>query len=300
MRYTICLMAFLIIHVNGICAPADSATEPQKRIKRYKVNYWVTGSIIGVGMLSDYFAIGRLKNKPSLSQAELDFVSSPEQINLMTSIDRWALEQNPDTKGLWRDISDYGQTAIFLLPSLLMIDKEMRKDWYDLLLMYLEGHTVTFTFYNYSPLGPTFHNRLRPITYYPEFSAEERLSGHNRNSFYSGHVASVSFTSFFMVKVYCDYHPNLGAVKYLLYLGAAIPPLFIGYARIRALAHFPSDDLVGLALGAVIGIVLPELHKNPKFKNLSLGMFSSPEGTGVTMRYNLSFPKKINYESNSN
>ena len=287
MKNILCFLTALVLCLNAYCDPADSTTKPIKRIKRYHVNYWVTGSIIGVGMAGDIFAISRLKNKPSLNAEELAFVTSDGQVNLMNSIDRWALKQNPADRDLWTNISDYGQTAIFLLPSLLIIDKNMRKDWYDLLLMYLEGHTITFTFYNYSPLGPTFQNRLRPITYYPEFSDQDRLSGHNRNSFYSGHVASVAYTTFFMAKVYCDYHPNIGAAKYLLYLAAAVPPMFIGYARIKALAHFPSDDAVGMALGAIIGIVLPELHKNRKFKNFSLGMFESPEGTGITLGWKL-------------
>jgi len=287
MRYILVLLASLIFSTGSYCMPADSAVNTPKRIKRYHVNYWVTGSIIGVGMVGDIFAITRLKNKQSVNAEELAFVTSNRQVNLMNSIDQWALKQNPADRNLWSDISDYGQTGIFLLPALLVIDKNMRRDWYDLLLMYLEGHTITFTFYNYSPLGPTFQNRLRPVTYYPEFSDDIRMSGKNRNSFYSGHVASVSYTTFFMAKVYCDYHPNLGALKYLFYLAAAIPPVIIGYARVKALAHFPSDDAVGLALGAVIGIVLPELHKNRKFKNFTLGMFDSPEGTGVTLGWKL-------------
>jgi membrane-associated phospholipid phosphatase len=251
------------------------------------VNYWVTGSIIGVGMAGDIFAISRLKNKMSLTMDELVFVNSDQQKNLMASFDQWALKQNTVDRTLWKDISDYGQTALFLMPALFLLDKEMRRDWYDLLLMYVEGHTITFTFYNYSFLGPTFQNRLRPITYYPEFEDDVRMSGHNRNSFYSGHVASSAYSTFFMAKVYCDYHPNLGAKKYLFYLAAAVPPLFIGYARIKSLDHFPSDVAVGLALGAIIGIVVPEFHKNRHFKNISLGMFDSPEGTGVTFRWKI-------------
>jgi membrane-associated phospholipid phosphatase len=287
MRYIFCLLAFLCFSVSGHSDPADSTVKTTKRIKLYHVNYWVTGSIIGVGMVGDFFAISRLKNKTNLSDEELLFVNSEQQINLMNSIDRWALKQKASDRDLWTKISDYGQAGIFLLPSLLMIDKNIRRDWYDLLLIYVEGHTITFTFYNYSFLGPTFQNRCRPVTYYPEFSDEIRKSGGNRNSFYSGHVASVAYSTFFMAKVYSDYHPELGAKKYLLYLAASVPPLFIGYARIKALAHFPSDVAVGFALGAIIGIVLPQLHKTRIGKNLSLSMFDSPDGTGLTLRWKL-------------
>jgi membrane-associated phospholipid phosphatase len=305
MRTIFCFLIALIFGVNTFCQSADSIvktndstvkTVKKAKIKRYKVNYWVTGSIIGVGMISDYFAIGRLKGKTSMSDEDLAFLNSDAQKDLINPIDRWALEQNPSQMTLYKDISDYGQTVIFLLPSLLIIDKQIRKDWLDLLLMYVEGHTITFTFYNYSPLGPTFQNRWRPIIYYSEIPLDERKSGHNLNSFYSGHTASSAYSTFFMAKVYCDYHPELGAKKYLLYLAASIPPLIVGYARVKALAHFPSDDAVGFALGAIIGIVVPELHKNGKFKDFSLGMFTSPEGMGLSVGWNLTknHPQPVN------
>lgn len=285
MKNIFCFFAAFVFYANAFSMPADSSEKANKRQKRYHVNYWVTGSIIGVGMVGDFFAISRLKNKEIIPEEELAFLNSDQQRNLMNSFDRWALNLNTSDRDLWIKISDYGQTAIFLLPSLLMIDKNMRKDWYDLLLMYVEGHTVAFTFYNYSFAGPTFQNRYRPIAYYPEFPAEVRRNGGNRNSFFSGHVGSCTYSTFFMAKVYCDYHPDLGAKKYLLYLAASVPPLVIGYARVKALAHFPSDVAVGFALGAIIGIVLPELHKNRKFKDFSLGMFDTPEATGISVKW---------------
>jgi hypothetical protein len=280
-----CLFAALMFFVNAFGYTADSAHQENKRVKRYHVNYWVTGSIIGIGMAGDYFAISRLKNKQNITDEELIFLNSEQQRSLMNPVDQWALSLNASDRDVWTKVSDYGQTAIFLLPSLLMIDKNMRKDWYDLLLMYVEGHTVAFTFYNYSFAGPTFQNRFRPISYYPELPVEVRRKGGNRNSFFSGHVGSCTYSTFFMAKVYCDYHPELRGKKYLLYLAASVPPLVIGYARVKALAHFPSDVAVGFALGVVIGIVLPELHKNRKFKNFSLGMFDTPEATGISVKW---------------
>jgi membrane-associated phospholipid phosphatase len=90
-----------------------------------------------------------------------------------------------------------------------------------------------------------------------------------------------------MVKVYCDYHPNIGGMKYLLYLAASVPPLFLGYARIRSLDHFPSDIAVGFGLGAVLGIVVPALHKIPASKYLSLNLSTSPDVVGVGLCWNL-------------
>lgn len=292
MKTIYCCLVSLLFSINSFCLPADSAVKKQDsvakplRTKVYRINYFVEGSIIAVGMVGDLFAIPRLKNKAVLTDEELAFANSDQQKNLIHTVDKWALEQPAANRDLWKKVSDYGQIGIFLLPSLLMIDKKIRKDWLRLLFMYVEGHTVTFTFYNYSPLGPWFQNRYRPAVYYPELGAGTQKESGNRNSFYSGHVASCAYSTFFMVKVYCDYHPEIRGMKYLLYLAACVPPLFMGYARIRSLDHFPSDVAVGFGLGAIIGIVVPALHKIPCSKYLSVNMATAPDvvGVGVTWR----------------
>jgi PAP2 superfamily len=297
MKNIFCLLAALLIGVNGFCNSPDSivrindsVVKPVKpvKVRVYRVNYYVEAAVIALGMAGDIIAIPRLKHKASLDSAEVAFANTDQQKNLFNSVDKWALKQSTKDRTLWKKISDDGEIVIFLLPSLLMIDKNIRKDWLHILFMYVEGHTITFTFYNYSPLGPFFQNRYRPAVYYPELGLAAQENSNNRNSFYSGHVASCAYSTFFMVKVYCDYHPNIGAAKYLLYLAASVPPLFMGYARIRSLDHYPSDIAVGFGLGAVLGIVVPALHKLPCSKYLSLGLSTSPDAVGVSLRWNLS------------
>jgi membrane-associated phospholipid phosphatase len=286
-------LAALFISSNAFCSKADSLVKVKdsivkpEKIKVYRINYFVEGSIIVVGMAGDLFAIPRLKSKASLSDEELIFANTDQQKNLINTVDRWALKQPTSDRTTWKKISDDGEICVFLLPALLMIDKNIRKDWLRLLFMYVEGHTVTFTVYNYSPLGPYFINRYRPAVYYPALGTDAQKNSNNRNSFYSGHVASCAYSTFFMTKVYCDYHPEIGGLKYLLYLAASLPPLAIGYARIRSLDHFPSDIAVGFGLGAIIGIVVPALHKIPCRKYLSLGLSTSPDEVGVSLCWKL-------------
>jgi membrane-associated phospholipid phosphatase len=281
-------LAALIFGQAAQCQSMDSTGRPSPessgRPRRYHVNY-VTGSmIIGAGLGSDAFAISRIKNKPGLTDAELQALN-PESVN---SMDRWALHQDPSGYRNYSRLSDLIEPPLFIiLPALLGFDKKIpKKEWMDILFMYMEGHTITFTFYNYSWLGPTAHDRFRPLTYYTQLPPADRKDGGNRNSFYSGHTASVAFTTFFVTKVYCDYHPDLGASKYLLYTAALIPPVVMGYIRVRALAHFPTDDLVGLTLGAVVGVVIPALHK-ANYKGISLDLFSTPDATGLSLCWKL-------------
>src|SRR5438046_1525930 len=145
-----CLMTLFISFFDyGI--PTDTSLSPAK-IKLYHVNRHIVASIIGIGLFSDYFAISRIKNKPTISDHEIAGLNR----NIIDPIDRWALNQNPANREVFRQISDYSQIPFIMLPGLLAFNKTISKDWWDLLLMYAEGHTITFTFYNYSFLGPTF------------------------------------------------------------------------------------------------------------------------------------------------
>jgi hypothetical protein len=282
MKYLFCLSAAIIL-----CAPAfGNSPDSVKAEKHYHVNRPIVGAIIAAGLFSDYFAISRIKGKANISDEELHAINP----DILNSMDRWGLQQNPADRDRYKQYSDIGQIPVILLPCLLAFDKKISKDWWDLLLMYAEGHTITFTMYNYSPLGPTFQNKYRPMAYYSEFTNSERESGNNRNSFYSGHVASCAYSTFFMAKVYCDYHPDMGCGKYLWYTAAAVPPLVMSYLRVKALDHFPSDDAVGLALGAAIGIIIPQLHKVSFNKDVSFGMFTSPDAMGLSVRWTLHKP----------
>ena len=252
----------------------------------YRVNYWVTGSLIGVGLTTNYLGVSRLFHKPELSLLEIQTLNK----DIIYSIDNWALTQDPSRKEVFSTYSDYAIVCTVVLPVFLLFDKQIRKDWVDVLLMYVETMSITPNIYEWSPLGPTFQNRIRPMAYYDQLTYDQRKSGSNRNSFYSGHDAVVAASTFFMAKVYSDYHPDIGNSIYLLYGAAAIPPLIMGYFRVKALAHFPSDVLVGLGVGALCGFVIPELHRLQD-KNFSVGLYSSSASTGIAIRWQTDLAK---------
>ena len=185
MKKIFCLLIVLGLFYNSFSNPTDSSYKVNDTLRKtvkipkpkvYHINYFVEGSIIAVGMVGDFFAISRLKNKSPVSDDELLPKNLDTQRNLLTSIDSWSLHQKSSDRNLYKKISDYGEIGIFILPSLLIIDKNIRKDWLHILFMYVEGHTVTFTFYNYSPLGPTFINRYRPVVYYTDLPHDVRVN----------------------------------------------------------------------------------------------------------------------------
>ena len=254
----------------------------------YRENYWITAAVIAVGLGTDAPAISRIKRKSVITDQELQDLDRTD----MNSIDKWSLHQNASQAKMYATASDYTMTALLVfLPATIIADKKVRKDWVKILAMYYESQVLTFTVYNYSFLGPTFINRYRPVSYYENLPIGDRNTGYDRSSFYSGHVASTAAASFFLAKVFCDYHPDMGlGNKILMYGAASIPPLAIGYMRVAALDHFPSDCMVGFGVGVICGVLIPELHHS-KNKNVAFGVFSSSQGTGLTMNWHPTFQK---------
>lgn len=117
---------------------------------------------------------------------------------------------------------------------------------------------------------------------------EQRLDHRNSNSFYSGHTANTAMASFFMAMVYADMHPELGSKRWWLCGAAVVPPALAGYYRVQAGKHFPSDVLIGAAMGAAKGILVPELHRRKLCaERFSLLPLTAPDmlGLGLAMRW---------------
>ncbi len=105
-----------------------------------------------------------------------------------------------------------------------------------------------------------FVNRLRPLAYNPNVAWDTRTDYDVRNSFFSGHT-SLAFTSaMFGAKLLHDLFPDMKH-RWLPWTVAGILAGTVGYLRYRAGKHFPTDILTGAAVGAVVGITIPQLHK---------------------------------------
>lgn len=250
--------------------------------KVYKIN---TASTVVIGLAAtaaNMVAINNvLHNKQPLTEAELQGINR----NILNGFDRWALDFDPAKRDQFYKWSDRSLTiTLAASAATFLLDKKTRKDWLRLGLMFYQTQFLTFAFYDFSPFGPLFQNRLRPVVYYSYFPEDLRRGGNQRNSFYSGHVANATAATFFAVKVYSDYHPEIGGKKYWLYGLASIPPLLTAYLRMKALAHFPSDVMAGYLIGGVFGVLIPELHRMKK-KDLQLDTFYNGRSGGLQLTY---------------
>lgn len=266
------ILILLQTHLHG------QQNEPEPAV--YNINKKIeipatVGLYIGV-----YFGFQYLFSKPGLNEFE---ISKLDRMDIW-KFDRIATEQNPDYRQRAHDNSDFFLNASVVLPGLLALDKNIRKDWLDLLVLYTETHAINTSIYL---MTASSIERTRPFLYHPDIPVEAKIGEQTRNSFFSGHVSTSATSSFFMAKVYSDYHPELGNKKYLLFGAALIPPFLVGYYRVKAMKHFPTDVITGGIIGAAIGILVPHLHKN-KNRNSNFSFMPFTGGaSGMKISYSI-------------
>ena len=256
----------------------NSMTHPA-RGPVYHVNYWITLPIIAVGAAGGFYWTSHAK--PNLSDADL--ATAQSNPNNVPSFDRISLHQKISLVPQWDKYASAAQLIGVFMPLTVLLDPDVRPDWLPVLTIGLEVNMVTLGIYSISPIGPQFVTRYRPIVYYPIAPGINQKDGNMKASFYSGHVASLTASAMFVAKVYSDYHPD--ANEFAVYGLAAIPSLGMGVIRFMTLDHFPSDIAVGLAVGTLCGVLIPQLHRVGG-DGLSMGAYSSPTmGTGLTLAW---------------
>lgn len=226
--------------------------------KVYKVDYHIDIPVIVVATATGILGLNIVSGKPPLDSLTIMGLDA----NNINRFDRSATMKNADFAPTARTISNFGMYGSYALPLLLLADKKIRQDWGDLLLLFLETQAMVGNLYSWG--SAVYIDRIRPMAYYPDVPLDQKTDYRNRNSFYSGHTSSSASSSFFVAKVYCDYHPELGNKKYLFYSLALIPPVFTGFFRYQGLKHYPTDTIVGLIVGSSAGILIPHLHKITK------------------------------------
>jgi len=268
------LIVLITLVLNSYAAEKDSLNLKQKV---YTVNYRIDIPVTTVTIATSLWGFATVNNKSpvdSLSIITLD-------ANDINKFDRSATWQDAEFAPTARRISDVTLALSNMMPFMLMLDKRIRQDWGDVILLFLETQAIVGNLYSW---GCVVHvDRIRPLVYNQDVPWVERSGTRTKNAFYSGHTSMSTSASFFAAKVYCDYHPELENRKYLVYSLALVLPVTTGILRYKGMKHFPTDVLTGLLVGASTGILVPHLHKrtNP---NLSIVPFAG-RVNGLAMSY---------------
>ncbi|MFK7936887.1 MAG: phosphatase PAP2 family protein [Saprospiraceae bacterium] len=177
-------------------------------------------------------------------------------------------------------ISDVVVTSSFFLPALLFTDKRMRRDFPT--IMALWGEVVAINRGTTLLVKHTL-KRPRPLVFNQSVDIVFKQADDAHASFISGHTSKTAANCFFVAKVFSDYYPD-SQLKELVWATAIITPAVMGYLRVRAGKHYPTDVIGGYAMGAAIGLLIPHLHnRSRENKRLQL----SGGGNGMALRWAL-------------
>lgn len=277
MKYRFLLVIALLLQFK-MYAQTDSTT---KTTPVYKVNwkYELPVAFTGLVLFATVGSPAVVKNA-SITEDYLKKLN-PADVN---NFDRPVIYNSIKKYSSASSVSDIMLNAAIISPALLALDKNIRKDWRDILSMYMLTHAINNTIF-VGTVGLV--RRARPLVYNTELSIEQRTGKGKTNSFYSGHVSNTAASTFFIVKVLTDYHQIKGVKRILLYGAAAVPPLVIGHYRMQAGRHFRTDVITGLLVGATTGILVPELHRYKKSKRMSVTPYYSSGAGGVSMSMKL-------------
>ncbi len=240
----------------------------------YKTSWKVDGPVIAGGVGLSYLGLTLIQDKKGLTPAE---VATLDKDNIFFA-DRFAAG-NYSTKA--DKISYYPFYAAFAMPVAMLLDKNESKKAGQILVLYTETMAITATLYTMTAGNV---DRYRPFVYGSDAPMSEKTGKGATRSFFAGHTAATASATFFAAKVYSDFNPDSRAKPYV-WAAAAIIPAAVAYYRTEAGMHFLTDNIVGYAIGAGVGILVPELHKKDKNSSFSMVPIVTPEGKQVLLSY---------------
>jgi len=242
----------------------------------YHISWKVDAPVTGAGLGLSVLGLHLIQNKDSLTMEKL----STKSIDDIPFFDRGNAGYYSESAN---NNSYYPFFAGFAMPLIFVAaDKTERQQAGKILVMYTETLAITSALYT---ITAGSMQRSRPLVYGDKAPIEKRLSNNSQRSFYAGHVAAAASASFFAAKVYSDLHPDSKFRTYVWIIAAAVPAV-TAYYRYEAGQHFLSDNMLGYAIGAASGILVPQLHKNKNFDRLSISPAIWQQAKGVSIVYN--------------
>ncbi len=255
----------------------ENTTSSLNPEKIYNVKPWLDIPLSAAGTAWTLYGFSVIYRRDTVPFSELLALDR----NKINRFDRGATRNFSSGARSAGDIFFYGSMP---LPVILLLDKKIRRDALKIGLLYLEAMAITGTAYTVSAMSA---NRFRPYAYNSEVPLSKRSRGGARNSFFGGHVALVGTSTFFIAKVFSDYHSSMKN-KWILYTIAGAATATTGILRVKAGEHFPSDVIVGTIVGPAIGILVPHFHKNKAInRRLSVYPQFGQTAAGFTAIYRL-------------
>lgn len=274
MKQCLTLWLTFLISLNSVFAQQESKSETASP---YRTTFIKDGAIIVGGVGLTYLGYTLIQNKRDLTPAEL----AGKTRDKVPFFDRSSV-------GFYSKKADDDSyipfQASFVMPVLMgLINKNERQKFGQLMVLYTETMAITGTIFTMAT-GNVY--RSRPYVYNTSLDPSFRMDKNSQRAFFAGHTAATAAATFFMAKAFADFNPNSKAKPYVWAFAAAVPAV-VGYLRYKAGMHFLSDNLLGYAVGAGAGILVPQLHKIKGMRNVTISPAVGIGSKGLAVNYRL-------------
>jgi len=232
--------------VGAFAVPAQAQERSRQPAYRLKLDLDLPIVLIAGAAASSFFVL------PELPGASCAPDCDRKQIN---HFDRFAAG-NYDRS--WTTVGDVATVSTLAMPLVVVLADEGFVNGANDDLVLVESALVTSA----TQVSLSFAiARPRPRVYSDRAPLEERTNANAARSFFSGHVANTMAVSVAALRTLQRLHqPLLG---WLTFGAGTAGSALVGYSRVASGGHFPSDVLIGAALGAGVGLALPALHDRP-------------------------------------
>lgn len=242
----------------------------------YKLDWKKEIGIYSVGGASLIYGSSTNSNIKPLSIAQIQLLN-PNDIH---PFDRATIQNNSSWAGT---VSDYGVYSLMLSPLAFMSSETMRKDWQTLGILYSEVILLSTSLPNWTKNSV---QRLRPFVYNPEVELDKKMERDAQRSFFSSHTCVAFSAATFFSSVYSSYYPH-SKLKPFVWTSSLLAASTVGYMRYQSGNHYPSDILIGAAVGTGVGLLIPYFHRVHKNKALTILPQASDRMVGISLRYQL-------------
>jgi membrane-associated phospholipid phosphatase len=230
----------------------------------YETKFKIDGPAVVAGFGLSYLGVTLIKNKDDVF-----------------FLDRFSA-------GTFRDKADkqsyYPFYASFAVaPIVALIDGKQRSHYGQVSVMFLETMSAAAASFT---IAAGLVKRSRPLVYNTTLPLADREDKDAQRSFFAGHTTATAAATFFAAKVFNDFNPD-SKLKPYVWAAAALVPAVVGYQRLRAGKHFLTDNILGYAVGAGLGILIPELHKKTNKSGISVAPVMGLNYQGLGMTYHI-------------
>jgi membrane-associated phospholipid phosphatase len=262
--YKIIIQAIFLLNLyRSVFASADV----------YQLNFRTDLILAGTGIATLTGAYFSGNRQDALSVKDIQSLSRSD----VNAFDRSATYNWSEGSAKW---STYTVTSLIASPLILLADKEPRRDFLIITVMYIESITIES---GLNGIVKSSAGRKRPYVYNPDVPDGKKTGKDAVRSFYSGHSSTAFNSAVFLSTVFSDYYPE-SVLRYFVWSGSLLLASATGYLRYRAGKHYPTDIIAGAAMGALTGYMVPALHRTKEWK-WSLLPFTDSTSSGFVCVY---------------